>query len=72
MIGTVTRFNPTQIHLLRMFELTKTKNELDEMKDVLYQHYSKKLHNTLDDMWDEGSLSQERLDEIAQLDLHKL
>lgn len=72
MIGTATTFTPTQIHLLKMFELSKTKRELDEMKDVLYHYYSAKLQNELDKQWDEGTLSQQRLDEIAQMDLHQL
>lgn len=72
MIGTATVFNPTQIHLLKMFELSKSKSELDEMKDVLYQHYSKRLQGELDELWSEGILSQERLDEIGQMDLHQL
>lgn len=72
MKGTATIFNPTQIHLLKMFNLSKTEQDLDEMKEVLYQYYSKKLNDTLDDLWEQGTLSQERLDEIARMDLHKL
>lgn len=72
MIGTATTFTPTQMHLLRMFALSKTESELNEMRDVLYQHYSQRLNDTLDRLWDNGTLSQERLDEIDKMDLHQL
>lgn len=72
MLRTTTVFTPTQVHLLKMFELSKTEDELDEMKGVLYRYYSQKLNDTLDNLWDNGILSQKRLDEIGQMDLHQL
>lgn len=67
-----TAFNPTQIHLLKMFELDKSQNGLDELKEVLYKYYSKKMNKALNDLWTSGKLDQKRLDEINKLDLHKL
>lgn len=67
-----TVFNPTQIHLLRMFELDKSQSGLDELKNVLYKYYSKKMNNALNALWDSGKLDQKRLDEINKMDLHKL
>lgn len=67
-----TIFNPLQIHLLQMFALDKSERGLQEMKDVLYQHYSKQMNDRLNTLWDNGSLNQQRLDEINQMDLHQL
>ena len=69
---TTTIFNPLQIHLLQMFALDKSERGLQEMKDVLYQHYSKQMNDRLNTLWDNGSLNQQRLDEINQMDLHQL
>ena len=65
-------FNPMQIHLLQMFSLDKEENGLIELKDVLYNYYSNKMKNRLNELWDNGVLDQARLDEINQMDLHQL
>ena len=65
-------FNPIQIHLLKMFSVDKAEQGLIELKDVLYNYYSKKMQNRLDELWDNGTLDQARLDEINQMDLHHL
>lgn len=67
-----TVFNPTQIHLLQMFALDKSQRGLEELKNVLFHYYSARMDNRLDTLWDEGILNQQRLDEINQMDLHKL
>ena len=65
-------FNPMQIHLLQMFSLDKEEKGLIELKEVLYNYYSKKMNNRLNELWDDGTLDQTRLDEINQMDLHQL
>jgi len=65
-------FNPMQIHLLQMFSLDKEEKGLIELKDVLYNYYSKKMDNRLNELWDNGTLDQARLDEINKMDLHQL
>ena len=65
-------FNPMQIHLLQMFSLDKEEKGLIELKDVLYDYYSRKMKNRLNELWDNGTLNQARLDEINQMDLHQL
>jgi hypothetical protein len=66
-----TSFNPIQIHLLKMFELDKSENGLEELKNVLYRHYSEKMNAALNKLWDNGELNQKRLDEINKMDLHQ-
>ena len=67
---TATVFNPLQIHLLQMFRFNRSEEDLKEMREVLHQHYAKKMDAQLDRLWDEGVLDQKRLDEINELDLH--
>lgn len=67
-----TVFNPIQMHLLKMFEVDNSQAGLAELRDVLYKYYSKKMGDTLDKLWESGELGQKRLDEINQMDLHKL
>ena len=67
-----TVFNPIQVHLLKMFEIDKSQKGLEELKDLLYNYYSSKMENALENLWDSGVLGQNRLDEINNLDLHKL
>ena len=45
--GTV--FNPMQIHLLKMFSIDKAEKGLIELKDVLYNYYSKKMQSLIPD-----------------------
>ena len=72
MIKETTVFNPTQIHLLKMFEIDKSEEGLEELKEVLYHYYSKKMNKALDWLWDTGQLDQKRLDDINETDLHAL
>ncbi len=65
-------FNPMQIHLLQMFAIDKAEQGLVELKDVLYNYYSTKMQNRLNELWDNGTLDQTRLDQISQMDLHQL
>ena len=67
-----TKFNPIQIHLLKMFERKKSEEDLLELQEVLSNYYSKKLNDHLNKLWDEGILDQKRLDEINKMDLHEL
>ena len=65
-------FNPIQIHLLKMFSIDTAEQGLIELKDVLYRYYSAKMESRLDELWDNGTLNQARLDEINRMDLHLL
>ena len=67
-----TTFNDTQLHLLQMFSVNRSKRALDELYDVLYRYYAKRMDEKLSDLWDKGVLDQKRLDEINTLDLHQM
>lgn len=69
---TTTTFNDMQIHLLKMFAVNRSKRGLDELCDVLYKHYAKRMDEKLEELWVSGVLDQKRLDEINRMDLHQL
>lgn len=63
-----TVFNPIQMHLLKMFSYDTSLEGLEELKEVLYQYYSKRMNEKLDELWDQGTLDQKKLDEIDEMD----
>ena len=69
---TATALNKTQVHLLQMFQVDNSQGGLDELKELLYSYYSKKMEESLNKLWDSGALDQKRLDEINNMDLHQL
>lgn len=64
-----TVLNSTQVHLLQMFQVDDSQKGLEEL---LYSYYSKKMDESLNELWDSGVLDQKRLDETNNMDLHKL
>ncbi|MBP3762263.1 MAG: hypothetical protein J6I49_00085 [Bacteroidales bacterium] len=67
-----TTFNDMQVHMLKMFSANRSTRGLTELYHVLYEHYAKRMHDRLNDLWDSGVLDQQRLDEINSMDLHQL
>lgn len=45
-----TVFNPIQMHLLKMFPYDTSLEGLEELKEVLYQYYSKQMNERLDEL----------------------
>lgn len=67
-----TVFNPVQQHLLKMFAFDGSEERLEEIKQVLTEHFSRKLDQRLNDLWDSGVLNQEKLDELRKIDVRTL
>ena len=66
-----TVLNSTQVHLLQMFQVDDSQQGLEELKELLYSYYSKKMDESLNELWDSGVLDQKRLDKINNMDLSK-
>ena len=64
-----TVFNPVQQHLLTMFAFDGSEERLKEEKEVLFKHFSQKMDQRLDELWDAGVLDQKRLDELRGMHL---
>ncbi len=59
-----TVFNDTQLQLLNMFKFSKTQEEVDDLKAVLLAHYTNKMQEMADQMWDDGLLGNEAIEGI--------
>ena len=59
-----TVFNPIQQHLLKMFAYDDNLERLAEIKALLTKYYAEKVDQRMNQLWDEGILDQQRLDEL--------
>ena len=64
------KLTPVQIDLLRMFSFNHSDEFAVEIKEVLGNYLQHKLDEELDLLWDNGTLNQEKLDQIRNEDLH--
>lgn len=62
-----TVFNPVQQHLLKLFAVDGSEERLLEVKEVLTRYFSEKLNDRLNNLWDSGTLNQEKLDELRKI-----
>ncbi|MDR0618972.1 MAG: hypothetical protein LBG17_03625 [Bacteroidales bacterium] len=60
-----TPLNPAQIHLLRMFNYTKSEQEFAELKNVLFKYYRNKLDKLTDEYWETHNLNNDIMEEWA-------
>ena len=58
--------NPIQLHLLQMFQHTKSKKSLEDLKDFLVNYYSQKADDEMDKIWDENKLTQSKLKTMSR------
>ena len=65
------KLTPVQIDLLRMFSFDHSDEFAIEIKEVLGNYLQHKLDDELDKLWDNGTLNQEKLDQIRKEDLHQ-
>lgn len=66
-----TVFNPAQLYLLDLFSRIKSDEELNEIKKLISNYYVQKMDEELEELLDSGVLTQKRLDEINDMDLHQ-
>ena len=59
-----TVFNPIQQHLLKMFAYDNNVERLAEIKELLTKYYASKVNQRLNQLWDDGTLDQKKLDEL--------
>ena len=61
--------NPTQLYLLKLFAQNGSEKSLNELKKVLVEYYQKKLNKKLNDLWNDGVITPEKLEEIKHMHL---
>ena len=59
-----TVLNPVQLHLLRIFSYNSDEKSLDELKEVLFNHYCQKVSEEGKKVWKEKNMSNETMQEL--------
>jgi hypothetical protein len=62
----ITKLNPTQLHILNMFNYAHSKKDLDDLKDVLAKYYAEKVDDEMDKIWVTKKLSQTKLEKMSK------
>ena len=57
-------FNSVQLHLLKMFSITKSEDGLKELQAVLFNYYRNKLKEQTDEFWKNNHLDNSKMEEI--------
>lgn len=65
-----TVLNQAQLEFLQLLGHIKTKEELDELREVVCDFYARKIDEGMENLWQEGKWSQEIMDNILNEDLH--
>ncbi len=60
-----TPLNKAQLELLKLFSKIKTEEELNELKDLLVNHYAQKLMDRVDKIWEERDYTEEDMERLA-------
>ena len=63
---------PMQKELLKMFDFNHSDEFVLELKKVWGDYLQKKIDKELDRLWEEGVITQEKLDEWRHEDVHEL
>ena len=65
-----TVLNQAQLEFLQLLGHIKTKEELDELREVVCDFYARKIDEGMENLWQEGKWSQEIMDNSLKEDLH--
>ena len=63
----IATLNPAQLQLLEMLSFVKTPKALQDLNEVISDYFVKMADTEMDRMWDEGSLSDERIESFRNL-----
>lgn len=56
--------NQAQLCLLEAFAGARSEEEVNELTRVIRDYYARKLEGELERLWDDGTLDQQKLDEL--------
>ena len=62
--------NEAQMSVLRLLGHMKTVEEVQELHKVISDYYARKIDEAMDQLWDSGEWSQEKIDALMTEDLH--
>jgi len=56
--------NAIQLHLLRLFSVSKNEDSLKELQTVLFDYYKNKLKVQTNDFWEQNNLNSDKMEAI--------
>lgn len=59
-------FTPAQYEVINAMSCITSEEDLKSLKDLLVSFLNSRLQTELNRMWDDGSLSQDKLDQISK------
>ncbi len=62
-----TVFNEAQVDLINMMQWVKTPEALADLKQAISDFFAKKVKEEMDRMWENGEMTQDRVDSFATL-----
>lgn len=65
----LTTLNPAQLSLLEMFSSVDSESEAEDLNRLIRDYYAAKLEKELDKIWNDGTLNQDKLDELREVHL---
>jgi len=64
-----TILNPIQLHLLRIFSFNGDEENLNELKEVLFNYYFQKVNEVGKQIWKEKNMSNEMMHKLVDTHL---
>ena len=62
-----TVFNDAQVDLINMMQWVKTPEALADLKQAISDFFAKKVKEEMDRMWENGEMTQDKVDSFATL-----
>lgn len=63
---------PTQLYLLRVFSHDHSEETAKRIQNLVYQYYQDRMDQELDELWEEGVLDQQKLDEYRTMHIRDI
>ena len=63
---------PLQVNFLKLFSVDSSDEFVLEIRQVINDYLQKKIDTEMDRLWDEGIITQEKLDQWKNEDVHEL
>ena len=59
-------FNPTQLHLLKMFSYAKTDAALEDIRRALCLYFARRVEEDMDALWESGDWDEEKNEAVLK------
>ena len=63
----ISPLSPAQVNILDMMSFIKTSKALDELNDVLANYFAQRLDEEINNLWANGTLTEEKVESFRQL-----